>query len=166
MEVLVAAIHLHLQELVDYLQQYLIENESKRVEQYFGLTYQTSFQYNFLSDLQQFCTKFLAKFPEKYPNHLILLHFLKKLWFHLLNEMIYKWMGWSWSLGICIKMGCRKQFYAHFGSFNLVRWWFQDDGKYFTLGNARQPVVGKPVAHDFHDPPIDKPMTRHGPIKI
>src|ERR1051325_10351978 len=46
-------------------QQYLIENESKWVEQYFELTYQTSFQSNSLSDLQQFCTDFVAKFPEK-----------------------------------------------------------------------------------------------------
>src|ERR1051325_6784672 len=46
-------------------QQYLIENESKWVLQYFELTYQTSFQSNSLSDLQQFCMDLVAKSPEK-----------------------------------------------------------------------------------------------------
>src|SRR5437868_10250781 len=62
---LAAADHLHLQELVDCLQEYLIENESKWVENYFELTYRTSYQSNSLSDLQEFCTNLMAKFPEK-----------------------------------------------------------------------------------------------------
>ena len=62
---LAAADHLHLQELVDCLQQYLIENKSNWIEQHFELAYQTSFQSNSLLDLQQFCTNFVVKFPEK-----------------------------------------------------------------------------------------------------
>src|SRR5438270_13456739 len=62
---LAAADHLRLQELVDCLQQYLIENNSKWVEQYFELIHQTSLQSDSLLELQQCCTNLMAKFPEK-----------------------------------------------------------------------------------------------------
>jgi len=65
LKVLAAADQLHFQELVDYLQMYLIENEAGWIEQNFGLTCQTSFQYNSLLKLQQFCTDYMAKSPEK-----------------------------------------------------------------------------------------------------
>ncbi|GBB88393.1 hypothetical protein RclHR1_14970006 [Rhizophagus clarus] len=64
-KVLIAADELLLQELVDYLQKYLIENKAEWMEQHFELTHRTSFQSNNLSDLQLFCTEFMAKFPEK-----------------------------------------------------------------------------------------------------
>ena len=62
---LIAANELLLQELVDYLQKYLIENQSKWMEQHFELTYKTSFQPNSLLELQKFCTDLMAKSPEK-----------------------------------------------------------------------------------------------------
>ena len=60
-----AADQLCLQELVDYLQKYLIENESEWMEQHFEFIHRTSFQSNSLLELQQFCTHFMAKSPEK-----------------------------------------------------------------------------------------------------
>ncbi len=65
LKVLVAADRLILQELVDYLQTYLIENKSEWMEQHFGLIYRTSFHSNNLLKFQQFCTDFMAKSPEK-----------------------------------------------------------------------------------------------------
>jgi hypothetical protein len=65
LKVLVAADQLLLQELIDYLQTYLIKNKSKWIEQYFELIYQTSFHSNSLLELQNFCTNIMAKFPEK-----------------------------------------------------------------------------------------------------
>ncbi|CAB4436733.1 unnamed protein product [Rhizophagus irregularis] len=64
-KILVAADQLLLQELIDYLQTYLIENKSEWMEQYFELIHQTGFQSNSLLELQQYCTNFMAKFPEK-----------------------------------------------------------------------------------------------------
>ncbi|GBC40959.2 BTB/POZ protein [Rhizophagus irregularis DAOM 181602=DAOM 197198] len=64
-KILTAADQLHLQELVDYLQKYLIKNKSEWIEQYFGLIHQISFQSNLLLELQQFCTDYIAEFPEK-----------------------------------------------------------------------------------------------------
>ncbi|CAB4436721.1 unnamed protein product [Rhizophagus irregularis] len=65
LKILVAADQLLLQELIDYLQTYLIENKSEWMEQYFELIHQTGFQSNSLLELQQYCTNFMAKFPEK-----------------------------------------------------------------------------------------------------
>ncbi|EXX78117.1 uncharacterized protein OCT59_029421 [Rhizophagus irregularis] len=64
-KLLAAADELLLQELVDYLQKYLIENKIEWMEQHFELIHRTSFQSNNLSELQQFCTDFMAKSPEK-----------------------------------------------------------------------------------------------------
>ncbi|GES77262.1 hypothetical protein GLOIN_2v1481345 [Rhizophagus clarus] len=64
-KILAAADQLHLQELVDHLQKYLIENEFEWIEQHFELIHRMSFQSNSLLELQQFCTGFIAKFPEK-----------------------------------------------------------------------------------------------------
>ncbi|CAB4429982.1 unnamed protein product [Rhizophagus irregularis] len=65
LKVLIAANELLLNELVDYLQTYLIEYKVDWIEQHFELTHRTSFQYNNLLELQKFCTSFMAKFPEK-----------------------------------------------------------------------------------------------------
>jgi hypothetical protein len=62
---LAAADELHLQELVDYLQEYLIENKVEWMEQHFGLVYQTCFQSNSLLELQNFCTDCMSKSPQK-----------------------------------------------------------------------------------------------------
>src|SRR5438270_12577881 len=65
LKVLVAADELLLHEIVDYLQTYLIENKPNWMEQHFELIYRTSFQSNYLLELQRFCTDFMARFPEK-----------------------------------------------------------------------------------------------------
>jgi hypothetical protein len=65
---LAAADQLHLQELVDYLQKYLIKNKVKWMEQHFGLAYQTSFQSNSLLELQQFCIDCMTKSPQIFKS--------------------------------------------------------------------------------------------------
>ena len=65
LKVLAAADELLLHELVDYLQTYLIENKTDWMEQHFELVHRTSFQSNNLSQLQKYCTEFMARFPEK-----------------------------------------------------------------------------------------------------
>src|ERR1043166_1423988 len=65
-----AADELLLQELVDYLQKFLIEKKSKWLEQHFELVHQTSFQSNAFSDLRRFCTDAMTKSPEKMLNSL------------------------------------------------------------------------------------------------
>jgi hypothetical protein len=64
-KILLAADELLLQELVDYLQKYFIENKSEWMEQHFELIHRTSFQSNSLLKIQQFCTNFMASSPEK-----------------------------------------------------------------------------------------------------
>ncbi|GBC00027.1 hypothetical protein RclHR1_03710011 [Rhizophagus clarus] len=64
-KVLVAADKLHLQELVDCLQKHLIENKPEWIEQYFGLIQQIISKSNNMLELQEFCTKLMAKSPEK-----------------------------------------------------------------------------------------------------
>ncbi|GET01085.1 hypothetical protein GLOIN_2v147271 [Rhizophagus clarus] len=65
MKILAAADKLRLQELVEYLQKYLIENKVEWMEQNFGLIYQISFKSGSLLELQKFCTDLMAKSPEK-----------------------------------------------------------------------------------------------------
>jgi hypothetical protein len=64
-KILLAADELLLQELVDYLQTYLIENKSEWMKQHFELVHRKSFQSNSLLPIQQFCTNFMAQYPEK-----------------------------------------------------------------------------------------------------
>ncbi|RGB37310.1 hypothetical protein C1646_757077 [Rhizophagus diaphanus] len=64
LRLLAAADQLYLQEIVDYLQEYLINNDYEWMEQHFGLVYQTSFQSNSLLELQNFCTNCMAKSPQ------------------------------------------------------------------------------------------------------
>jgi hypothetical protein len=61
----VAADVLHLQEIIDYLQKYLIDNKSDWIEQHFEVIQRISLQSNNLLELQKFCTEFIAKSPEK-----------------------------------------------------------------------------------------------------
>ena len=63
-----AANELCFQEIVDYLQKYLIENKSEWMGHHFELIHQTSFQYNNLLELQQFCTDLMVNSPEKIFN--------------------------------------------------------------------------------------------------
>ncbi|PKC64944.1 hypothetical protein RhiirA1_536711 [Rhizophagus irregularis] len=67
-KILVAANELSLQELIPYLQSFLIENKENWIEQNFNLVYQTSFENDSFLDLQKFCTELISKQPEKIFN--------------------------------------------------------------------------------------------------
>ena len=58
LKVFIADNELILQELVDYLQTYLIENEADWMEQHFELIYRTSYQSSNLLELQRFFAEF------------------------------------------------------------------------------------------------------------
>ncbi len=63
--VIVTAEILSLQEIVDYLQSYLIEYEAKWMEEHFSLIHNTILQYNSFIELQNYCTDIMSKYPEK-----------------------------------------------------------------------------------------------------
>ncbi|GES93570.1 hypothetical protein GLOIN_2v1882540 [Rhizophagus clarus] len=74
---LVAASELCLQELIDYLQDYLIENKSEWMEENFELTQRISSKSDNLVELRRFCEEFISEFPEK---------IFKSLYFNSLSE--------------------------------------------------------------------------------
>ena len=63
--VFVAAEIFNLQEIVNYLQSYLIKNEAKWMEEYFSLIQNTIFQYNGFNEFQNYCTDIMSKDPVK-----------------------------------------------------------------------------------------------------
>ncbi|UZO04940.1 uncharacterized protein OCT59_025302 [Rhizophagus irregularis] len=65
LKVLATADKLSLQELVDYLQGYLIENKFEQLEQYFEFSQQISSNSNNLFKLQEFCTNLMVQSSEK-----------------------------------------------------------------------------------------------------
>jgi hypothetical protein len=65
LKILAAADDLHLQELVNFLQKYLIENESEWIVQNFGHTQEVISKSNNLLELQEFCINLMAQSPEK-----------------------------------------------------------------------------------------------------
>ncbi|GES83736.1 carbohydrate-binding module family 13 protein [Rhizophagus clarus] len=69
-KILIAASELSLQELISYLQSFLIENKMDWMEQNFNFIYQTSFENNSFLELQKFCTGLISKQPEKIFNSL------------------------------------------------------------------------------------------------
>ncbi|UZO00059.1 uncharacterized protein OCT59_001313 [Rhizophagus irregularis] len=60
-KVLVAASVLNLQELIIYLQFYLIESKTNWMEQNFNLIYQTIFENDSFLELQNYCTDLISK---------------------------------------------------------------------------------------------------------
>ncbi|UZO02820.1 uncharacterized protein OCT59_021298 [Rhizophagus irregularis] len=64
-KVLVAANELSLQEFVTYLQFFLIKNKTSWMEKNFNFVYQTSFENNSLSELQNYCIDLISKEPDK-----------------------------------------------------------------------------------------------------
>src|SRR5579871_6007998 len=64
-KILVAANELGLQELVVYLQSFLLENKGNWMEQNFSLIYQTSFENDSFLELQKYCTELTTKNPDK-----------------------------------------------------------------------------------------------------
>ncbi|GES83732.1 carbohydrate-binding module family 13 protein [Rhizophagus clarus] len=67
-KILTAASELNLEELISYIQLFLIKNETKWMEQNFNLIYQMSFNNDSFLDLQKFCTELISKQPEKVFN--------------------------------------------------------------------------------------------------
>jgi hypothetical protein len=86
LKILAVADELHLQELVDYLQKYLIENESEWMEENFEFTQRISSQSNNLMKLQQFCADFIAKSPEKIFKSLHFTSFSEKYLISLIKR--------------------------------------------------------------------------------
>ena len=78
-KILEAANEFSLQEFIDYLQSFLIENKSDWIEQNFTLIYQTSFKHDSFLKIQKYCTDFISKEPEIFLIRLILLQFQKNL---------------------------------------------------------------------------------------
>jgi hypothetical protein len=64
-KILVAANELGLQELITYLQSFLIENKTNWMEQNFNLIHQISFENNSFSELQKYCTDLMTNKPFK-----------------------------------------------------------------------------------------------------
>ncbi|GES76361.1 carbohydrate-binding module family 13 protein [Rhizophagus clarus] len=64
-KILVAANELSLQELVIYLQYFLIERKTSWIEKNFNLVYQTSYENDSLLELQKYCTNLISKEPDK-----------------------------------------------------------------------------------------------------
>jgi hypothetical protein len=64
-KILVSARELNLQELINYLQSFLIENNSSWMEQNFNLIYQTSFENDSFMELQNYCASLMSKKPDK-----------------------------------------------------------------------------------------------------
>jgi hypothetical protein len=64
-KILAAASELSLQELITYLQSFLIENKRNWMEQNFNLIYKISFEHESFLKLQNFCTEMMSKEPEK-----------------------------------------------------------------------------------------------------
>jgi hypothetical protein len=64
-KVLVAGNELGLQELITYIQTFLIETKANWMELNFNLVYQTSFENDSFLELQKFCTDLTSKEPDK-----------------------------------------------------------------------------------------------------
>ncbi|GBC26944.2 BTB/POZ protein [Rhizophagus irregularis DAOM 181602=DAOM 197198] len=67
-KILVAANELSLQELVNYLQSFLIEKYANWLGQNFNMIYQTLFENDSFLELQKFCTDLISKEPDKIFN--------------------------------------------------------------------------------------------------
>ncbi|GBB83233.1 hypothetical protein RclHR1_00100037 [Rhizophagus clarus] len=64
-KILVVASELSLEELITYLQSFLLKSKRKWLEQNFSLIYQTSFENDSFLDLQNFCANFISQYSEK-----------------------------------------------------------------------------------------------------
>ncbi|UZO02678.1 uncharacterized protein OCT59_021157 [Rhizophagus irregularis] len=67
-KILVIANELNLQELIPYIESFLIKNRTNWLEQNFELIYQTSFENDSFLELQKYCTDLIYKEPEKRFN--------------------------------------------------------------------------------------------------
>ncbi|GES96311.1 BTB/POZ protein [Rhizophagus clarus] len=64
-KILKAASEFNLEELIDFLQSFLIENKKNWMEQNFNIIHEMSFENDSLSDLQKFCTELKTNEPVK-----------------------------------------------------------------------------------------------------
>ncbi len=69
-KILLTANELNLQELIVYLQSFLIENKANWIEQNFNLIYQTSFENDSLLELQKYCIDLMSERPDTIFNSL------------------------------------------------------------------------------------------------
>src|SRR3984957_19619344 len=67
-KILVVANELSLQELIPYLESFLIESKTNWIEQNFDLIYQTCFENNSFLELQKYCAGLISKEPNKIFN--------------------------------------------------------------------------------------------------
>uniref|UniRef100_U9UA68 TLDc domain-containing protein n=1 Tax=Rhizophagus irregularis (strain DAOM 181602 / DAOM 197198 / MUCL 43194) TaxID=747089 RepID=U9UA68_RHIID len=81
-----AASELSLQELIPYLQSFLIENKANWIEQNFNLIYQTSFENDSFSELQKYCTDLMTKEPVKIFNSLNFSSIPEKLFLSIIQN--------------------------------------------------------------------------------
>src|ERR1041385_4437924 len=78
-KILVAAKELNLQELITYLQSFLIEQKTNWMERNLDLITQTSFESDSFLELQKYCTDLLSEFPDKISKSLDLSSIPEKL---------------------------------------------------------------------------------------
>src|SRR4051812_49389820 len=64
-KILVAANKLSLQELIPYLETFLIKNKANWMEENFDMIYQTCFKTDSFLELQKYCTDLISKEPNK-----------------------------------------------------------------------------------------------------
>src|SRR2546421_8340521 len=64
-KILVAASELNLQELITYLQSFLVENKTNWMKLNFDLIYQTSFESDSFLELQKYCTDLISEEPDR-----------------------------------------------------------------------------------------------------
>jgi len=69
-KLLVAASELNLQELIPYLESFLIKNQKIWMEENFNLIYNTSFKNDSFLKLQKYCNDLISKEPKKIFNSL------------------------------------------------------------------------------------------------
>ncbi|PKC60611.1 hypothetical protein RhiirA1_539727 [Rhizophagus irregularis] len=67
-KILIAANELNLEELIIYIQSFLIKNKTKWMEENFDLVYQSSFENNSFLELQKYCTNLISDEPDKIFN--------------------------------------------------------------------------------------------------
>src|SRR5215204_670547 len=77
---------LSLQELIPHLQSFLIKNKANWKEQNFNLIYQTSFENNSFSELQEYCNNLISKGPNKIFKSLNFSSTSEKLLVRLIQE--------------------------------------------------------------------------------
>jgi hypothetical protein len=85
-KILVAASELNLQELVTYLQGFLIKNKTEWMEQNFNLIYQISIENVSFLGLQEYCTNLISKVPDKIFKSLDFSLVLEKLLISLIQN--------------------------------------------------------------------------------